>query len=164
MRSALLPHRSCALVTALRTWRCIIGRCSRTGVRTQSLTRLPCARTVIADSTLERCWREECILAILHNFLAALLAKTAAEQSEAELTWAMAEQAMAITKETTPATDGAVMAQAKDLLRKQFAPREVGLVNRSRVLYATVSVLGYCSMVAFIIAFSLVPFHLFSLW
>jgi len=131
----------------------------------KSETRPPWVRTALHEllSVVAFLWFS-LILAILHNFLAAFLPKTAAEQSEAELTWAMAEQAMAITKETTPAIDGAVMAQAKDLLRKQFAPREVRLVNRSRVLYATVSVLGYCSMVAFIIAFSLVPFYLFSLW
>jgi hypothetical protein len=104
------------------------------------------------------------VLAILHNFLATRVGTTAAEQSEAELTWAMAEQAMAISKLTTPAIDGAVMRQAKDLLRKQFAPREVKLVNRSRALYATVSVFGYGSMSAFVVAFSLVPIYLFRLW
>ena len=104
------------------------------------------------------------VLAILHNFLATRVGTTAAEQSEAELTWAMAEQAMAISKLTTPAIDGAVMAQAKDLLRKQFAPREGKLVKRSRVLYATVSVFGYGSMGAFVVAFSLVPIYLFRLW
>lgn len=104
------------------------------------------------------------VLAILHNFLATRVGATAAEQSEAELTWAMAEQATEISKMTTPAIDGAVMTQAKDLLRKQFAPREVKLVKRSRALYATVSVFGYGSMGAFVVAFSLVPIYLFRLW
>jgi hypothetical protein len=104
------------------------------------------------------------VLAILHNFLATRVGTTAAEQSEAELTWAMAEQATEISKMTSPAIDGAVMTQAKDLLRKQFAPREVKLVKRSRALYATVSVFGYGSMCAFVVAFSLVPIYLFRLW
>jgi hypothetical protein len=104
------------------------------------------------------------VLAILHNFLATRVGTTAAGQSEAELTWAMAEQATEITKLTTPAIDGTVMTQAKDLLRKQFAPREVKLVKRSRALYATVNVVGYASMGAFVVAFSLVPIYLFRLW
>lgn len=137
----------------------VLAVLSKTTTRTQSV------RTVLHEllSVVAFLWLS-LVLAILHNFLAVIVAKTAADQSEAELTWTMAEQAMEITKATTPAIDGAVMTQARDLLRKQFAPREVKLVSRSRVLYATVNVVAYIAIVAFGIAFSLVPIYLFRLW
>jgi hypothetical protein len=104
------------------------------------------------------------VLAILHNFLAAVVARTTAKLSEAQFTWILAEQAISIVRETTPEVEAAVLRQAKDKLREQFAPREVTLVNRSRWLYATANVIGYISMLMFLVAFSLVPIYLFRLW
>lgn len=104
------------------------------------------------------------VLAILHNFLATVVARTAAKLSLAEFTWTLAEEGMAIIKETTPSEQSASVRQAKDLLRKQFAPREVKLVSRSQGLYATVNVIGYAAIATFGVAFSLVPIYLFRLW
>jgi Trk-type K+ transport system membrane component len=101
------------------------------------------------------------VLAILHNFLAAVVAKVAAASSEAEFVWTLTQSVISLSQEIEPDLEHA---QTKRLLRQQFIPRERRLVKASQALYPTVSIVGYISMLSFAIAFTLVPVFLFRLW
>lgn len=104
------------------------------------------------------------VLAILHNFLATVFVNTEAKLSEAQLVWTMAERVMAIVAETAPAEQSEALRQFKPTFREQFLPRERKLAKRSLALYTIVRVVGYASMLVFVVAFSLVPLYLFRLW
>jgi hypothetical protein len=104
------------------------------------------------------------VLAILHNFLAASVAKVAAETSDAEFVWTLTQRTLLLSQEIEPTTDTSTYAQIKRLLRQQFLPREGELVKTSQNLYRAVGIVGKVSVSSFAIAFTLVPLFLFRLW
>jgi hypothetical protein len=104
------------------------------------------------------------VFAVLHNFLAAIVAKISAALSEAQFTWTLAERAIATMREDSPDVENSVFRQVKDMLREQFAPRERKLVKNGQILHLAVSVVGYLSTFMFFVAFTLVPIFLFRLW
>ena len=104
------------------------------------------------------------VLAILHNFLAASVAKVAAASSDAEFVWMLTQRTILLSQEIEPNAEQSTYTQVKQLLRQQFIPREGRLVKTSQVLYRAVSIVGYVSMLSFATAFTLVPIFLFRIW
>ncbi len=103
------------------------------------------------------------VLAILHNFLAAIVAKVATAQYEAEFVWTLTQHTISMAQETEP-IDKSTYTQAKQAVREQLLPKERRLVKANRIIYLTVNIMGYLSMLMFLIAFTLVPVFLFRLW
>lgn len=58
--------------------------------------------------------------AILHNFLAAIVAKVATASSEAEFVWTLTQHVISLSQEIEPNTDKSIDAHIKQLLREQF--------------------------------------------
>jgi hypothetical protein len=104
------------------------------------------------------------MLAILHNFLAAQVAKLDAAISASQFQWTLMSHTLSLTKETMPTIDDATMERAENLLREKASPKESRHVKWRELLYPTVNWIGRFAMLTFVIAFTLVMFYLHQLW
>lgn len=101
------------------------------------------------------------ILAVLHNFLAALRARADATISDSQLTQRI------ITLLSQFVHDGAtpqVLAQAEDMVLRQMSPTAKRQVTWRDSCYVAATWAGGLSMAAFVVAFSLVIKYLWQLW
>jgi hypothetical protein len=104
------------------------------------------------------------LLAILHNFLAAQVAKLDVAISDSEFQWILITKASSLVQETNPSINDERMAQVEDAVREQMSPKQSKRVKRRESLYLFVNWAGYLSILAFGIAFALVLFYLHQLW
>jgi hypothetical protein len=103
------------------------------------------------------------MLAIIHNFLAAQVAKLDASISSFQFQRTLLGLAISLSKEKF-ATDDATMEQAENLIREQMLPKESKQVKRKEILYPVATWIGYLAMLTFVTAFGLVVFDLHQLW
>jgi hypothetical protein len=104
------------------------------------------------------------LLAILHNFFAAQVAKLDVAISDSQFQWILITKASSLVQETTPSIDDERMAQVEDAVREQMSPKQSRRVKLRESLYLYVNWAGYLSILTFGVAFALVLFDLHQLW
>jgi len=101
------------------------------------------------------------LLAIFHNFLAAQIAKLDAAISESEFQQKLATILFSYSTQTV---DEATAAKAEDMVLKQESPKLTRNVKQREFLYPFANWVGHLSIVAFVIAYTLVVVYLRHLW
>jgi hypothetical protein len=104
------------------------------------------------------------ILAVLHNFFGALLAKAYADIIEAQFLLTIVTELIPIARETTPELTDATAVQAEEMMRGQMNPKLAKLVGWKQGLLMATTWTGRISMAAFVAAFILVMVYLSKLW
>ncbi|HWG21830.1 MAG TPA: hypothetical protein VG225_14965 [Terracidiphilus sp.] len=104
------------------------------------------------------------ILAVLHNFFAALVARADAAIAESQLLQRIIAESLPFVHETTPQVNDATVTQVEEMMRAQMSPQFRRQLKSRTIFYTTATWVGSLSMVAFIVAFSLVIKYLWQLW
>lgn len=104
------------------------------------------------------------ILAVLHNFFAALVARADAAIAESHFEQRFSEESLTVTLETMRQTSDATATQADEMMRAQMSPKFKRRLKSRSVFYTVATWAGGLSMAAFIVAFSLVIKYLWKLW
>ena len=104
------------------------------------------------------------ILAVLHNFFAALVARADAAISDSQLLQKIIAESLPLVHEVTPQVDEATVTQVEDMMRAQMSPRFSRQLKSRSIFYMVATWSGSISMAAFIVAFSLVIKYLWKLW
>jgi hypothetical protein len=104
------------------------------------------------------------VLAVLHNFLAALRARADANIAESQLLLKIITESLPFVHDVTPQVNKATVAQAEDMMLVQMSPRVKRQVTWRDSCYAAATWAGGLSMAAFVVAFSLVIKYLWQLW
>jgi hypothetical protein len=104
------------------------------------------------------------LAAIFHNFLAAQAAKTDAAISENQLLQTMMSLTAGAAQEEVPSLTDETIAKAEDMMRGQISPRQEKHVKNRDRLYQWVKPVGYLSMAAFVVAYTLAIVFLGQLW
>lgn len=104
------------------------------------------------------------ILAVLHNFLAALRARADANIAESQLEQKLIMESLPFVHDVTPQVNKATVEQAEDMVLRQMSPRATRQVTWRDICYVAATWAGGLSMAAFVVAFSLVIKYLWQLW
>jgi hypothetical protein len=107
------------------------------------------------------------LLGILHNFLAAVVAKVEAAYSETHLVVALTKLLLSIggmTSSIDDVTPSQAASQVEDAVRSGLLPKQRRLAKATQILYPTAAVIGYLSMASFFAAYTLVMVYLLRLW
>jgi hypothetical protein len=104
------------------------------------------------------------ILAVLHNFFAALVARADAAIADSQLLQKIIAESLPLVHEVTPQVDEATVTQVEDMMRAQMSPRFSRQLKSRSIFYMVATWAGSISMAAFIVAFSLVIKYLWKLW
>jgi hypothetical protein len=104
------------------------------------------------------------ILAVLHNFLAALRARADATIAESQLLQKIITESLPFVHDVTPQVNQATVAQAEGMMLVQMSPRVKRQVTWRDSCYVAATWAGGLSMAAFVVAFSLVIIYLWQLW
>jgi hypothetical protein len=104
------------------------------------------------------------ILAVLHNFFGALLAKAYADIFEAQFLLTIITESLPIVRETTPEVNDVTAVQVEEMMRAQINPKIAKLVGLEQGLLMAATWTGRISMAAFVAAFILVMVYLSKLW
>jgi hypothetical protein len=104
------------------------------------------------------------ILAVLHNFFAALVARADAAIADSQLLQKIIAESLPLVHEATPQVDEATLTQAEEMMRAQMSPRFRRRLKSRSIFYMVATWAGSISMAAFIVAFSLVIKYLWKLW
>jgi len=104
------------------------------------------------------------ILAVLHNFFAALVARADAAIADSQLLQKIIAESLPLVQETTPQVNDATMTQIEEIMGAQMSPRFMRQIKSRSIFYMVATWAGSLSMVAFIVAFSLVIKYLWKLW
>jgi hypothetical protein len=106
------------------------------------------------------------LLGILHNFLAAVVAKLEAAYSETHLVVALTKLLLSSGRETVPIDDAAASqaaSQVEDAVRSGLLPKQRRLAKAAQILYPAATVIGYLSTASFFAAYTLVMIYLLRL-
>lgn len=104
------------------------------------------------------------ILAVLHNFFAALVARADAAIAESQLLQKIIAESLPLVHEATPEVNDATVQQVEEIMRAQMSPRFKRQLKSRSIFYTVATWAGSLSMAAFIVAFSLVIKYLWKLW
>jgi hypothetical protein len=104
------------------------------------------------------------ILAVLHNFFAALVARADAAIADSHYLQRLGEESLTATHETMPQINDATAMQADEMIRARMSPNFRRQLKSRSVFYTVATWAGSLSMAAFILAFSLVIRYLWKLW
>jgi hypothetical protein len=104
------------------------------------------------------------ILAVLHNFFAALVARIDAAIADSQLLQKIIAESLPLVHETTPEVNDATVTQAEEIMHAQMSPRFNRQLKARSIFYMVATWAGSLSMTAFIVAFSLVTRYLWQLW
>lgn len=104
------------------------------------------------------------ILAVLHNFFAALVARADAAIADSQLLQKIIAESLPLVHETTPEINDATVTQVEEVMRAQMSPRFKRRLKSRSIFYMVATWAGSLSMAAFIVAFSLVIKYLWQLW
>jgi len=104
------------------------------------------------------------LLAILHNFLAAQIAKLDVAISNSQFLLQIITLSLPYVTTIESSVDEATAAKVEDMMREQLSPKLTRHVKLRQFLYPSANWVGYLSLVAFVIAYTLVVFYLRQLW
>lgn len=105
------------------------------------------------------------VLAILHYFLAAVVAQLEAAYTETDFVVAQTKLISSTGVETIDdATASQAAAQLEDVIRKRLRPNRRILAKATQLLYPTANIMGSLSMLSFLVAYTLVMVYLSRLW
>jgi hypothetical protein len=105
------------------------------------------------------------VLAILHNFLAALAAQLESAYAETEFLITLTDVTVSFAKGTSASGMNERMATMLSAgMRSRVRPKQERLLKAKQFLYPGASVIGYLSMLIFLAAYTLVIVYLFKLW
>jgi hypothetical protein len=104
------------------------------------------------------------ILAVLHNFLAALRARADANIAESKFEGQIITEMLPFVRAVTPQVNEATVEQVEEIVLRKMSPRLNRQVTWRESCYMAATWAGGFSMAAFVVAFSLVIKYLWQLW
>lgn len=104
------------------------------------------------------------LLAIIHNFLTAIHVQLEAAYSGTDFIVTIMTVSLKIAREQAPIDDSTAAKVLEAAVNAGIATKRGRIAKTMNGLYPTVAYIGYASMAAFLVAYTLVAIYLFRLW